>query len=362
MTKTNKKFLALAAVAVLGAAGAAYALTNTIDSTTNTALWRVDGAAGHRNIAIANSAGFGLATTAGNFTFVQGLGTDFHANLYVLPVGAAHPNPVALVLPAFETYDTAGIQGTAFARWVSNTGVERGFGDAVVATDLPFPVPAEVNVATGQTLTGAVRSQATDEFNLATTTNVMTTVPTPVRKAGAGNWLITEKVSNASSVNWIAPFGGAAAGAVNVHSVAGLRIAGGSVEYGTDNIVPTTQAIRFEAPTATLNLANNIQALAHLQSINDGDGIVDFGAGGRGRLQVHNVNVGTGAAASAGFLFGDVLYNEVTADPQNAVVDDNVLYSTNGWRGTFAGTFKRRLGLNLTSDKNDGGERAYRIA
>lgn len=38
-----------------------------------------------------------------------------------------------------------------------------------------------------------------------------------------------------------------------------------------------------------------------------------------------------------------------------------------GWlahtvRGTFAGTFKRRLGLNLTSDKNDGGERAYRIA
>ena len=38
-----------------------------------------------------------------------------------------------------------------------------------------------------------------------------------------------------------------------------------------------------------------------------------------------------------------------------------------GWlahtvRGTFAGTFKRRLGLNITSDKNDGGERAYRIA
>ena len=38
-----------------------------------------------------------------------------------------------------------------------------------------------------------------------------------------------------------------------------------------------------------------------------------------------------------------------------------------GWlahtvRGTFAGTFKRRLGLNITSDKTDGGARAYRIA
>ncbi len=38
-----------------------------------------------------------------------------------------------------------------------------------------------------------------------------------------------------------------------------------------------------------------------------------------------------------------------------------------GWqvhtvRGTFAGAFKKKLGLNLTSDKPDGGERIYRIA
>lgn len=37
-----------------------------------------------------------------------------------------------------------------------------------------------------------------------------------------------------------------------------------------------------------------------------------------------------------------------------------------GWqphtvRGTFAGTFKKRLGLALTSDKTAGGERVYRI-
>ena len=31
-------------------------------------------------------------------------------------------------------------------------------------------------------------------------------------------------------------------------------------------------------------------------------------------------------------------------------------------RGTFAGAFKKKLGLNLTSDKTDGGERIYRIA
>lgn len=38
-----------------------------------------------------------------------------------------------------------------------------------------------------------------------------------------------------------------------------------------------------------------------------------------------------------------------------------------GWlahtvRGTFAGAFKKRLGLNLTSEKNDGGERVYRAS
>ena len=38
-----------------------------------------------------------------------------------------------------------------------------------------------------------------------------------------------------------------------------------------------------------------------------------------------------------------------------------------GWqahtvRGTFAGAFKKRLGLTLTSDKAEGGARIYRIA
>ena len=38
-----------------------------------------------------------------------------------------------------------------------------------------------------------------------------------------------------------------------------------------------------------------------------------------------------------------------------------------GWlahtvHGTFAGAFKKRLGLNLTSEKNDGGERVYRAS
>ena len=31
-------------------------------------------------------------------------------------------------------------------------------------------------------------------------------------------------------------------------------------------------------------------------------------------------------------------------------------------RGTFAGAFKKKLGLNITSDKTQGGERTYRVA
>ena len=31
-------------------------------------------------------------------------------------------------------------------------------------------------------------------------------------------------------------------------------------------------------------------------------------------------------------------------------------------RGTFAGAFKKKLGLTLISDKTEGGERIYRIA
>ena len=51
--------------------------------------------------------------------------------------------------------------------------------------------------------------------------------------------------------------------------------------------------------------------------------------------------------------------------PEGATI--NQICSATGWqahtvRGTFAGAFKKKLGLNLTSDKADGGERIYRIA
>ena len=51
--------------------------------------------------------------------------------------------------------------------------------------------------------------------------------------------------------------------------------------------------------------------------------------------------------------------------PEGATITQ--ICSATGWqshtvRGTFAGAFKKKLGLNLTSDKADGGERIYRIA
>lgn len=51
--------------------------------------------------------------------------------------------------------------------------------------------------------------------------------------------------------------------------------------------------------------------------------------------------------------------------PEGATI--NQICEATGWqahtvRGTFAGAFKKKLGLNLTSDKVDGGERIYRIA
>ncbi len=50
--------------------------------------------------------------------------------------------------------------------------------------------------------------------------------------------------------------------------------------------------------------------------------------------------------------------------PEGATI--NQICEATGWqahtvRGTFAGAFKKKLGLNLTSDKADGGERTYRI-
>lgn len=51
--------------------------------------------------------------------------------------------------------------------------------------------------------------------------------------------------------------------------------------------------------------------------------------------------------------------------PEGATI--NQICSATGWqahtvRGTFAGAFKKKLGLTITSDKEQGGERVYRIA
>lgn len=347
MSKVNKKFLALAAIAVIGAAGVASALTSTIDGSTSASAWLQDTVAGNRNQNLAQGAGFALDTTAGDFTFVQGQGLTFRA--YVVPT-----LPAALA----DQYDVGTHLAGPFAQWTDATGVRLAMNTASAVAQRIFPAPAEVNVATGQTLKGAVRSAATVEFG-ALTVSTTAGVATPVRKTGAGNWHITEAVTNISNAKWIAPFAApgtiaagpahtaGTAGLATAASIAGLRIAGGSVQYGTDNLVPHTQAIRFEAPTATLNLADHIQEVAHVQSRYDGDGVVDFGASNRGKLQVHQVNTGVSTAVSAGFLFGDQLANAVTtlaaADAANNATD-NIFYVTTGWRGTFAG--KGTLELN----------------
>ena len=51
--------------------------------------------------------------------------------------------------------------------------------------------------------------------------------------------------------------------------------------------------------------------------------------------------------------------------PEGATIAD--ICEATGWqqhtvRGTFAGAFKKKLGLNITSTKEAGGERVYRIA
>lgn len=51
--------------------------------------------------------------------------------------------------------------------------------------------------------------------------------------------------------------------------------------------------------------------------------------------------------------------------PEGATIQQ--IMEATGWqahtvRGTFAGAFKKKLGLNLISDKADGGSRTYRIA
>jgi hypothetical protein len=56
---------------------------------------------------------------------------------------------------------------------------------------------------------------------------------------------------------------------------------------------------------------------------------------------------------------------EMLQRPEGATIQQ--IMDSTGWmahtvRGTFAGAFKKKLGLNLTSDKTDGGERTYRIA
>lgn len=51
--------------------------------------------------------------------------------------------------------------------------------------------------------------------------------------------------------------------------------------------------------------------------------------------------------------------------PEGATIGQ--ICTATGWqahtvRGTFAGAFKKKLGLNIVSDKSQGGERVYRIA
>jgi hypothetical protein len=51
--------------------------------------------------------------------------------------------------------------------------------------------------------------------------------------------------------------------------------------------------------------------------------------------------------------------------PEGATIGQ--ICTATGWqahtvRGTFAGAFKKKLGLNIVSDKPQGGERIYRIA
>ena len=50
--------------------------------------------------------------------------------------------------------------------------------------------------------------------------------------------------------------------------------------------------------------------------------------------------------------------------PEGATIDQ--ICTATGWqahtvRGTFAGAFKKKLGLTIVSDKPQGGERVYRI-
>ena len=50
--------------------------------------------------------------------------------------------------------------------------------------------------------------------------------------------------------------------------------------------------------------------------------------------------------------------------PDGATISQ--ICAATGWqahtvRGTFAGAFKKKLGLNLASEKPEGGERIYRI-
>jgi hypothetical protein len=55
---------------------------------------------------------------------------------------------------------------------------------------------------------------------------------------------------------------------------------------------------------------------------------------------------------------------EMLKRPEGATIQQ--LMDSTGWmahtiRGTFAGALKKKLGLNLTSDKTQDGERIYRI-
>ncbi len=102
-----------------------------------------------------------------------------------------------------------------------------------------------------------------------------------------------------------------------------------------------------------------------------------YAAVGRGRTQVGQQRQGAAENATTAQEVGDAAKPRRTRDntkqaaviamlrrPEGATIAQIV--KATGWqqhtvRGTFAGAFKKKLGLAITSEKPDGGERIYRI-
>jgi hypothetical protein len=121
--------------------------------------------------------------------------------------------------------------------------------------------------------------------------------------------------------------------------------AGGYVALGRDLPVPATtyHAPEIEAALVAAEANWAQDRLAVDQSINSG-------ANSKPRTRENSKQ-------------GTVI--QMLQRPEGATITQ--ICSATGWqahtvRGTFAGAFKKKLGLDLTSDKPDGGERIYRIS